>query len=136
MRTEEEDIDFELECIAAKAGLRVDIPRKHRHTQAQLQTLSEILEANSLKQERLRQARVYFLLNRHSNLLKIGFSQDVERRVKDLQFASGQDLVLLRTEPGARSEEKSLHIRFQHLRVKGEWFSYDGELKAYLEVAA
>lgn len=48
--------------------------------------------------------------------IKIGFSDDVETRLADLERHYGVPLSLLHTEPGGRTEEREWHDRFAHAR--------------------
>jgi hypothetical protein len=34
--------------------------------------------------------------------------------------------------PGYTAKEKEIHKKFEHLRVKGEWFEYTDEIKQYI----
>jgi hypothetical protein len=62
--------------------------------------------------------------------LKIGYtgSPTADGRLAALQTASPLDLRILATEPGEVVDETALHRRFAHLRVRGEWFRFEGEL--------
>jgi hypothetical protein len=70
---------------------------------------------------------IYFFVA-DSGLVKIGFSQDPNRRVK--QFGDG---ALIATIPGYLSTERAVHRRFEHLRCSGEWYEPDQELLDYIE---
>jgi hypothetical protein len=77
---------------------------------------------------------VYFL--ECGNFIKIGISEDVHRRLKELRTMIPFDVDVLGFIPcAAYSEakivESALHIEFAKLRHRGEWFS-DSE---YLRVA-
>lgn len=71
---------------------------------------------------------VYFA--RRGKLIKIGWSRNVRYRVSELKAK------LIGTVPGDRAEEKALHARFAHLRVRGEWFKKDEELLNYIRDSA
>lgn len=75
---------------------------------------------------------VYFLQSGPSGPIKIGWSQDVERRIEQLQTANAQRLVLLGTLRGRMEDEAALHTRFAHLRMEGEWFQDAQEIHLYL----
>ena len=80
---------------------------------------------------------VYFILNSESNAIKIGRARDIEKRLRSLQTASPVELELLRTiqvesESQAQVLERKLHVRFEHLRLKGEWFKAEPELLSYI----
>ena len=78
-----------------------------------------------------RGSEVYFL--RCGDRIKIGFSQNVRRRMTELRSGSADDPVLLFTVPGARPLEEYFHKRFEYEHVRREWFSYDGAVKAFIE---
>jgi hypothetical protein len=75
-------------------------------------------------------AGVYFV--RQGDYIKIGVSIDVPARVRGLQTSSPTPLELLAVLPGKEPEEKSLHVRFSHLRASGEWFRAAPELLDYI----
>jgi hypothetical protein len=68
---------------------------------------------------------VYFA--RLGNLIKIGVSVDPRQRTRSLNAE------LLHVEKGGRSRERELHELFQARRQDGEWFTYGGSLKHYLD---
>jgi hypothetical protein len=75
---------------------------------------------------------VYFLQSGPDGPIKIGWSQDVTRRIEELQTANARRLVLLGTMPGRMEDEAALHTRFAHLRMEGEWFQDAVEIHSYL----
>jgi hypothetical protein len=60
---------------------------------------------------------IYFLQSSSGGPIKIGYSQDVETRIGQLEADFGRPLALLRVMPGGRDEEKAIHGRFAHLRL-------------------
>lgn len=81
---------------------------------------------------------VYFILNRDSNAIKIGWAKNVTTRLAELQTASPVKLELLQTiqlasSTEAQSLEKQLHNHFAHLRMQGEWFQADPKLYEFIE---
>ncbi|MCP4336644.1 MAG: hypothetical protein GY679_02205 [Mycoplasma sp.] len=76
---------------------------------------------------------VYFIGNQEEGNVKIGFSTDVNRRIKELQTSSPSKLKILKTFPGDISKERELHERFKEYRIKGEWFELVGNLKCFIE---
>ena len=79
---------------------------------------------------------VYIIGSEDSDILKIGFSGDVPRRIRELNIGSpvklevlaeifGDDFVVNKTLPNSskdRAIERHLHLIFKRHRVKGEWF--------------
>lgn len=76
---------------------------------------------------------VYFIQNRRSKAVKIGFSWDPEARLKQLQTGSDDALVLLGTTFGFRDSEAVFHRKFAEHRTSGEWFDPDPELLQDIE---
>lgn len=68
---------------------------------------------------------VYFVGNITDNSIKIGYSSNIQKRIKQLSTGSSQRLTLLGYIESEKSLEKELHIKFSHHRIRsnGEWFS-------------
>lgn len=69
---------------------------------------------------------VYFI--QQSDAVKIGWSRNVDARMRALQTAASAPLRLLGTLAGTREVERSLHKRFRALRTHGEWFRATDDL--------
>ena len=78
-----------------------------------------------------REHTTYFVVA-DNGLIKIGSSFDADKRLKQLQTGSPEQLHLLWTDIENTLPEKSLHIRFAYLRHHGEWFMPDHELIEYI----
>lgn len=66
------------------------------------------------------QQKTYVIADKDSDLVKIGRSHDVMRRLRQLSSQSGRDLQLMII---INSDvESDLHDKFRHLRTRGEWF--------------
>lgn len=76
---------------------------------------------------------LYFILNPKRDAVKIGYSETPLKRMSDLQTASPDKLFLLGVCPGGASEEGTLHLRLDHIRLHGEWFRYTAELLSVAE---
>ena len=79
---------------------------------------------------------VYFIHSEESNAVKIGRAKDVEKRLKSLQTAHPHELKIikifkLKGGKAAQELESSLHQKFDHLRLSGEWFKAEPELLDY-----
>lgn len=70
---------------------------------------------------------IYFI--QAKQFVKIGYSNDPENCLKDLQTANPVRLKLLATMPGSYQTEAELHKIFEKHRANLEWFRYDGHLK-------
>ena len=74
---------------------------------------------------------VYFIRAGVDGRIKIGWSRNVELRLKHLQTASPVPLHVMAIEKGSRMVECRLHREFCHLRRGGEWFEPGRELLEY-----
>ena len=68
---------------------------------------------------------LYLMQNIETKDLKIGISNDPERRKRDLQNTNGREIEILYVIPRKSNLETTLHEKFSHLRLMGEWFKYD-----------
>ena len=71
---------------------------------------------------------IYFVQIEGGGPVKVGYANDVRRRLADLQTASFQRLRLVASMPGDRAAEAEVHKRLNHLRIRGEWFRPDPEM--------
>ena len=55
--------------------------------------------------------------------IKIGFSVNPEKRLRELQAANPYPLRILGTVRALKDDERDLHLRFAQHRVRGEWFA-------------
>lgn len=94
--------------------------RKHREARR------DMINAGLLEDQR--QPVVYFVQSEHGGPVKIGFAEDVAKRMMQLQVSRPDKLVLLASMPGTVRDEADLHRRFVHLRERGEWFTGTQEL--------
>jgi hypothetical protein len=76
---------------------------------------------------------IYFVSAETLRAIKIGYSTDVAQRVRDLQAATADTLLLLGMHEGDRATEKALHKRFARLHIKGEWYANRRPLRLYIE---
>lgn len=82
---------------------------------------------------------VYFIRETVSGHVKIGWTSGrPASRLKALQTAHPHDLVLICSIPGDKATERALHEKYAHLRLRGEWFRYDTDLRELIvaQVAA
>jgi len=75
-------------------------------------------------------SNVYFILDEKSNAVKIGKANDVQDRLSKLQTGNPNQLQLLWYIPcdntnDAFELEAELHMKYESLWIKGEWFTYD-----------
>lgn len=60
---------------------------------------------------------IYFAQASDGGPVKIGFSSNVNSRIRQLEFIYRRPLSLLATMPGDRVREREIHDRFTHLRM-------------------
>lgn len=78
---------------------------------------------------------VYFIRTKdHLNLIKIGYTSDISKRLETLQTGSSVPLILLYeikdlSRLQAQTVERQLHTLFQYCRCKGEWFTNSQPLR-------
>lgn len=75
---------------------------------------------------------VYVLASNPDGPVKIGISNDPDRRVRQLQTGHAEPLRVLHREPvgdaaRAKAFETLIHRNVAHLRRRGEWFAMSGE---------
>jgi hypothetical protein len=75
---------------------------------------------------------VYFIYDSKNKAVKIGFTNDLEKRLSDIQVGNSTKLEVLEflhCESAAAAElfETQLHATFEHLYIRGEWFEYKEE---------
>lgn len=75
---------------------------------------------------------VYFA--RSADLVKIGFSKSVPKRVRSIATACPTEIEVMKIIPGTNQTERYFHTHFSGYRQKGEWFRLEGELAAFLSV--
>lgn len=73
---------------------------------------------------------VYIIEALNSGNFKIGFSKDVNKRIKQLQTSNANDLELYHCYESefATTIEAKIHRTYQHLRLSGEWFSLNKDI--------
>lgn len=76
---------------------------------------------------------VYFIQVGKDGPYKIGWSQDVHRRIGELQVANPKKLHLRGTLPGTRETESGFHERFKSAHVTGEWFQNTEGLREFVK---
>lgn len=76
---------------------------------------------------------IYFIYAEQVERVKIGFTRtSVEKRLSELQCGSPVPLTLLAIIGGTVKHEQELHRLFKRFHVRGEWFEYHDEIKAFI----
>jgi len=68
---------------------------------------------------------VYIVRLGEDGPVKIGFTREVDYRLKTIQRHLPYELHVLRVLDGTPADEKRLHLRFAGGRLWGEWFNFD-----------
>lgn len=78
---------------------------------------------------------LYFITPLDRKLCKVGWSQDPNRRYREIQAAYPHAVEILGSIPGEKALEQRLHRHFWGLRThpSAEWFEVRGRLLALLE---
>jgi hypothetical protein len=113
----------------------------YTHPTQQEQQQQRELEIEKWKKSRILQERVakfkigyiYFVLDVKSNLVKIGFTQDIWRRFSEINLHN-KNVVLLGYTTGTFKTEKRIHRMFNSARVYSEWFNFSSTIKSYIEL--
>src|SRR5947207_2529709 len=77
--------------------------------------------------------QVYFFKENATNAIKIGRSYDVRMRFEQIQSGMPQELEFLGFMQGSWAKEKEMHSKFEHLRLRGEWFRFDQSIVDFIE---
>lgn len=73
---------------------------------------------------------IYFIQSGKSEFVKIGYcAGEPKMRLATLQVGNPEKLVLIAVKEGSKDDEARWHAMFDHLRVRGEWFRWDVELR-------
>jgi hypothetical protein len=77
--------------------------------------------------------QVYFILAMKCNLIKIGSTADLPRRLYEMSTSNPDELKILGVMPGDYTTERTLHRTFKKFRMKGEWFAADQFILDFVE---
>jgi hypothetical protein len=120
------DAGGESRCESTKC---IDRREAAKYMASRLKELPEV----SLAWERRRatggrKPGVYFLYSAHTKLTKIGFTSDIDVRVRGLLSMTAEPLELIAAVPCSkpRGLEKAIHQQFDACRRHGEWFALNG----------
>ncbi|WP_443032913.1 GIY-YIG nuclease family protein [Streptomyces sp. DH10] len=70
---------------------------------------------------------VYVIGAPRSLTVKIGFTNDLARRRREIQYMCPVEVQVLWSCPGGPALEQALHDRFTELRSHGEWFTFEAD---------
>jgi DNA-binding XRE family transcriptional regulator len=72
-----------------------------------------------------------YLISHEYQFVKIGYTKNINKRLKQLQTSSPVKLEVLHLIDGNVTLEKELHLLFKDLRTSGEWFKFDNSILEY-----
>jgi hypothetical protein len=75
---------------------------------------------------------VYFVEAEGTGFIKIGKTNNIEKRLRSLQTATPHRLILRKCLTGA-THEKNMHDFYKEYKIRGEWYKLDGKLKDYVD---
>lgn len=75
---------------------------------------------------------VYFALAADLGKVKIGTSRWPDIRIREIQTCCPVRVEYVFFLEGGRPMERHVHRLFQHLRCRGEWFSYTDEIQRFM----
>ncbi len=133
--------------IAKKIGCSFTYVRNLREeleSKGEIEFQKKLLTEKGTFRRRLIQARaqhtrkeiVYFIqtiTELKNNPIKIGTTKNLHKRLGKFNTDSPFELKVLGVIEGGTKKETELHILFDHLRIKGEWFRPENELINWIE---
>jgi hypothetical protein len=78
-------------------------------------------------------SEVYFLQESGMGAIKIGITRDLARRVQEIGANTPHEITVLGSVHADLRLEKYLKLKFEHARIRGEWFHPIEELCVYVE---
>ncbi len=75
---------------------------------------------------------LYFLTDGHR--IKIGRTNNSSRRINDLQICSPRKLQFIKVFHYRGDYERKIHEFFKSIRLNGEWFVDDGQIRFYIRL--
>lgn len=85
------------------------------------------------KQRKVALGQVYFIQQGSDGPIKIGFTTNIEQRLKNLQTGSPFPLALLVCVPGSEANEATLHRALKNHHLQLEWFANSREVLFIIE---
>lgn len=58
--------------------------------------------------------------------VKVGYSNNPKRRLDNIRVASPIEVQMIALVPGSIDDERDMHDKISHLRIRGEWFDDSG----------
>ena len=71
---------------------------------------------------------IYIIKEEGTGLVKIGYADNVERRLHKMQSDNPRLLSIVKVYDGNRITEGLIHEAFRHRHIRGDWFLYDPKM--------
>lgn len=68
-----------------------------------------------------------------SGAVKIGWSQNPEKRLNNIQAHNPRKCDLIGVLPGKKADERRAHKQLSHHRISREWFALEGDVRAFVD---
>jgi predicted GIY-YIG superfamily endonuclease len=88
---------------------------------------------NCRSPKRIKGAYVYLMHDETNDLLKIGYSENPARRLKELVYGSTNTIKLIGYFPGSKTNEHIVQAKFKRQNFKREWFRNETEIIDYFQ---
>lgn len=75
---------------------------------------------------------VYLIQGERHTPVKLGYSTNVPRRVRELQCSNPAELHVLDVVPGTEATERQMHKHLAPYRLRHEWFRYEEAIAAWM----
>lgn len=84
------------------------------------------LELQEVKIQKL--GTVYLIGSHEGRILKIGYTKNLEQRLRQLQNGCAHKLEIIKTKTGDFQTEKEELRKARNFRIQGEWFTWDNSI--------
>lgn len=74
---------------------------------------------------------IYFI--KHTEYVKIGYTNNIQDRLSQLQVSCPVKLSVLGLVEGTMDDEFLYHLKFKYLHSSGEWFKHTSELDEFID---
>ena len=75
---------------------------------------------------------IYLIVDEDLQYCKVGYSKNPDKRLESLQIGSPHKLFIAATVHGELYDEAMIHKRWEHLAVRGEWFTFSEDMLNWL----
>lgn len=90
---------------------------------------SDFRTQEEMKKSHIDVSYIYVIANLEFKVCKIGFSNNVQSRLVQIQTGCPFPLEVYKVFKGTMQQEKRIHQKYKQFRMNGEWFKLEGVLK-------